>query len=200
MNRLSKKYVNEEDDLDIDTDDNENIKVIGNDIYFYSDINTQSILDLTIIIKNLTNKLLINQIQYNLDFEQNINLHIKSDGGDVFAGLSILKLIQDNKIDIYSYIEGSVCSAATLIALICKKRYITEHSYMLIHNISSDFWGKMHEIEDEMKNLTSLTKNLKKIYTKHSSITLKQLDSLLKKDLLLDAKTCKRFGFIDEII
>ena len=71
---------------------------------------------------------------------------------------------------------------------------------MLIHNISSEFWGKMHEIEDEMKNLGLLTRDIKKMYRNYSNITTKNLDNLLKKDLLLTANVCLKHGLIDEII
>ena len=50
-----------------------------------------------------------------------------------------------------------------------------------------------------MKNLMLLTKDIKKIYRKYSSITVKQLDTLLKKDLLLNANTCIKYGLVDDI-
>ena len=84
--------------------------------------------------------------------------------------------------------------------MVGKNRQITKNSYMLIHNISSGFWGKMHEIEDEMKNLKLLTRDIRKMYQQYTNITMKQLDQLLKKDLLLNAKTCLNYGLIDEIV
>ena len=137
-------------------------------------------------------------IQFDCDIE--IYLHINSGGGDVFAVLSIINLIETNKININTIIEGQACSAATILAMVGYTRQITQNSYMLIHNISSGFWGKMHEFEDEMKNLTLLTKDIKKLYKKYTNITTKQLEQLLKKDLLLDAKTCMDYGLIDEIV
>ena len=192
-----KKYKNEAEEEE-EVEEIAEIKVIDNHIYFYSDISSQSILNLTEIIKNETKKLLHMNISYDLDLE--LNLHINSEGGEVFAVLSILHLLLNNKITINTIIEGQACSAATLLAMIGKKRSITEHSYMLIHNLSSGFWGKMHEFEDEMKNLTLLTRDIKNLYKKHTNITQKQLDMLLKKDLLLTAKTCFNYGFVDEII
>ena len=58
----------------------------------------------------------------------------------------------------------------------------------------------MHEFEDELKNMAKLTSNLKKIYKENTNINKTQLDTLLKKDLLLDAKTCKKYGLIDNIV
>jgi ATP-dependent Clp protease, protease subunit len=193
---MGKKYLVEEPEEE--EVEGEKIKVINNHIYFYSDISTHSILNLTEIIKKTSQTLLFTNIQFDCDIE--IYLHINSGGGDVFAVLSIINLIENNKININTIIEGQACSSATILAMIGSKRQITQNSYMLIHNISGGFWGKMHEFEDEMKNLTLLTKDIKKLYKKYTNITTKQLEQLLKKDLLLDAKTCMSYGLIDEIV
>ena len=189
------KYV-----LDEESDDEilEELKVIDNHIYFYSDVSMTSILNLTEIIKKTTKTLLHTNIQYDTEIE--IYLHINSGGGDVFAILSIINLIENNKININTIIEGQACSAATILAMVGKNRQITKHSYMLIHNISSGFWGKMHEIEDEIKNLKLLTKDIRKLYQTYTNITMTQLDQLLKKDLLLNANICLKYGLVDEII
>ena len=196
MSKLNvKQYILEDDE---ETDCDECIKVIDNHIYFYSDVSTKSILQLTQIIKKLTKDLLVLNVQYNTDVE--IWLHINSGGGDVFAILSCIHLIENNKININTIVEGQACSAATILSMVGKTRQITENSYMLIHNISSGFWGKMHEFEDEIKNLKLLTKDIRKMYTQYTNIKTKQLDQLLKKDLLLHAKICLSYGLVDEII
>ena len=196
MSKLNVKQYTLEDDEETDCD--ECIKVIDNHIYFYSDVSTKSILQLTQIIKKLTKDLLVLNVQYNTDVE--IWLHINSGGGDVFAILSCIHLIENNKININTIVEGQACSAATILSMVGKTRQITENSYMLIHNISSGFWGKMHEFEDEIKNLKLLTKDIRKMYTQYTNIKTKQLDQLLKKDLLLHAKICLSYGIVDEII
>ena len=191
-----KKYLLEEEEENSEL--TEYIKVVDNHIYFYSDISIESILNLTEIIKNATKKLLVLNIQYDTELE--LYLHINSGGGDVFAVLSIIDLIKNNKININTIIEGQACSAATILSMVGNNRQITKHSYMLIHNISSGFWGKMHEIEDEMKNLKLLTKDIRKLYQTYSYITMKQLDQLLKKDILLNANICLKYGLVDEIV
>ena len=82
-----------------------------------------------------------------------IKLHIQSDGGEVFAAFSAVDTIQKCKVPVETIIEGCAASAATIISVAGSRRFITPYSHMLIHQISSGFWGKMHEFEDEMKNL-----------------------------------------------
>ena len=163
MSKYSKKYVmvetEEDEEVEKNDDENKEIKVINNDIYFYTDITKQSILDLTMIIRKLTSSLL--KIKYEFNMDPIIKLHINSEGGEVFAVSSIIHLIETNIIDIHTIIEGQACSAATLLSIVGKKRFITKNSYMLLHHISSECWGKLNELEDEIKNLNLITKNFK---------------------------------------
>jgi ATP-dependent protease ClpP protease subunit len=70
---------------------------------------------------------------------------------------------------------------------------------MLIHQLSSGVWGKMNEITDEYNNLTNLMKRIKSIYKKHSKLTPKKLEKLLKHDLWLDSNKSIKYGLVDEL-
>ena len=186
------------DDAEEEEDVSE-VTVIDNNIYFYCPVSNESILALTKHIREITKKNMILGITYNID-PPDINLYINSQGGCVYSALSILDIIINNKVKINSIITGVCMSAATLISMVCHNRYITPNGYMLIHNMSiGGFWGKMHEFEDEMKNMTQLTKSLKNIYKNYGKINKTQIDSLLKKDLLLNSSIAKKYGFVDEI-
>ena len=193
-----KIYKMEETEEDTD-EDNETVKVVDNNIYFYCPVTMNTILELTLSIKKLTTHLIMMQVQFGSCFEPIINLYINSEGGDVVAILGIVDIILNNKVPIHTIITGHACSAASILSIIGAKRYIAPNSYMLIHNLSSTFWGKAHEFEDEMKNINKLMANLKKIYSTHGKIPKTKLEALLKKDLYLDAKTSLKLGFVDEI-
>ena len=195
-----KKYVFYEhnDEEDEEEKEEEVIKVIDNNIYFYTEVSEKSIMELTLKLKEVTKKNLILGITYDIT-PPDINLYINSQGGCVYSALSIIDLIINNKVTINTIITGVCMSAATLISIMGHNRYIMPNSYMLIHNISSGFWGKMHEFEDEMQNLKELTNKIIKIYQSYSKITKKQLDNLLKKDLLINSEQALKFEFIDKI-
>ena len=189
------------EDSDSDNDDTNTTSEIvadDNNIYFYCPVTIKNILDLTVNIKKVTKKLQILGITFG-NTPPEINLYINSGGGDVHAALSVLDLINTNPIPINTIITGMAASAATLISIMGHKRYISSNSYMLIHNMSSSFWGKMHELQDEMKNMAKVTQHLKNIYLTNSNIKSKQLEALLKQDLLLEPDVALKHGFVDEI-
>ena len=171
-----------------------------NKIYFYSDINLETILSLNQQIDEMTKHMKIVQINYDLVEPPPIELHICTDGGEVYAAMAAVDKILNNKVSINTYCEGIVASAGTLLSCVGKKRYITKNSSMLLHQVSGSFWGNFMQIVDEHQNFQLIMKMIKKIYIEKSKFKSKEIDELLKHDLCLDAEACLRYGIVDKII
>lgn len=179
----------------------DSVTVMENNIYFYGGVDKKNIVKLITAIKDVTRRLKIMQIEYGVS-DIKINLHINSFGGSVFAALSAIDTIMANDVPIVSIVEGGAASAATLISVVCHERKITPNSFMLVHQLSSGFWGKMEEIKDEFLNLKKLMKTLTKLYKKHTSIDESaetSLKDLLKRDLWLSSSECLRYGMVDVV-
>lgn len=188
--------------LNCTNNNDDNVKLEGNHIYFYSNVNTKSVLKLNMIIKKLNKTLLESSLKYNTT-PPDIYLHINSYGGSIFSAFSTIDTIRNSKIKITTIVEGCAASAATLISIVGHKRQIMPHAYMLIHQLSSFIWGKMSEIEDEYKNLKKLMSMIKRIYNEYTNVKLtgkKSLESCLKHDIWWDAKECLKYGLVDNII
>ena len=109
-------------------------------------------------------------------------------------------MIQNLDSDVYTYIDGFAASAATLMSVVGKKRYMTKNSLMLIHQLSGADSGKYEELQDQMNNMSILMSMIVHIYLQETKINKNTLQDLLKKDLWLDAETCLKYGLVDEII
>ena len=129
-----------------------------------------------------------------------IKLFINSGGGSVVSGISSMDTILRCKVPIQTYVDGFAASAATFMSVVGTKRYMSRNSYMLIHQLSSNFWGTYANFEDEKKNLDLMMKSIKDIYKKYTKLPMKKLDEILKHDLMWDAQTCLDYGMIDEIV
>ncbi len=172
----------------------------GNKIYFYSEITQDSILNLNKQIDELSKQMKIIQFVYNLFTPPVIEIHICSEGGEIFSALSSVDKISNNIVPIHTFIEGTALSAATLLSVSGHKRFITQNSCTLLHQISGNFWGSFQQLKDEHSNFELIMKILKNIYLKKTKFKSKQLDELLKRDLYLDSELCLKFGIVDEII
>ncbi len=71
---------------------------------------------------------------------------------------------------------------------------------MLIHQLSTIFWGKMDEFDDEMRNLNKLMELIKNIYKNHTKVPNNQLDEILKHDIWWDSQKCIDNNLVDDII
>lgn len=201
--KVKTRYITaESDDDDAEEEDIEKSESLisrdKNHIYFYSDVDKSSVYKLHTLIKEAEEYCVITSLKLSID-DIPIHLHLNSNGGCIFSAFSIIDVIKGCRVPVYSIIEGSAASAATLISVTCARRFMRQNAYMLIHQLSSSCWGKMNEIEDEYSNLTELMAHIKRIYLEHSSISSKELDKLLKRDLWLNVNTATKHGLIDEV-
>lgn len=199
---MTKKLMLNNDDIsDVSSDKQKYISVIdNNELYFYNDVNVESALVINKTLSDLARQLLIAKITFDLQETPHIKLHINSDGGEVFGALSIVDRIQSSKVPIHSYAEGLVASASTLISVSCHKRYIRKNTILLIHQVRSWFEGTYEDFNDEKQNMDLIMKVVKGIYLKHTKFTEDELNTLLKRDLYLNAEDAIKYGLADEII
>jgi len=175
------------------------VSTLDNRIFFYSGVTTSNVLIFNKEIRNLNVKILSSATALSSK-PANLYIHINSYGGSVFAGLAAMDYIRTSTVPVCSVVEGCAASAATLMSIVAKERRMHEHSFMLIHQLSSGMWGKYEDLKDEMKNCDVLMKTIKKIYIEHAKIPKSKLSQILKHDLWFDAKTCLNYGLVDEII
>ena len=101
---------------------------------------------------------------------------------------------------VYTYVDGFAASAASLMSVVGAKRYMTENSLILIHQLSGSESGKYNEMQDQMTNMRILMSIIRKIYLEYTKLDENTLNALLQKDLWLESKTCLAYGLVDEII
>ena len=174
--------------------DEEIISIIDNDIYFYSPITKSSCFKLE---KGL---LFINQKNLLEGSNNPINLHIQSNGGNLFNSIYIIDLIKNLETPVYTYIDGFAASAATLISVVGKKRFMTTNSLMLIHQLSGGMNGKFSEMEDENENINSLMDFIIRTYLENTKIDKVELEQILKHDIWLNSTYCLENGLVDKIL
>lgn len=173
--------------------------VVGNEVFFYTYIDDDTILWLHRELRNLETKLLKKKAK-NPGVSPKIILYLKSDGGDMFAGMSGMDFISNMRVPVYTVADGICASAATFLLFGGTKRYVKSHAHVLIHQLSTDgFWGKFEDLKDEMKSLKKFMKMIKGVYENRANIPQKKMDSLMKKDVYLDARQCLKYQIVDDV-
>lgn len=167
----------------------ENVRVIGNEIYFYGEVDEKSALELNICLRKLERQ-----------WFDHIVLYIQSTGGDVYAGFSVMDHIDSLKIPVHTVVDGLCCSAATLILLAGKQRFMKKHARLMIHQVSSAADVTKHsDIRDEVHHLDGLMDQMKRVYLQRTKLVSKKLKTLMKRDVYLDIDTCIRYGIVEKM-
>ena len=182
-----------------ENDDNNEVQEVSNSIFFYTDVNKQSILNLNQKLKRIGTDLNATAMVLDIPIPE-LKLHINSNGGSLLDGFAAVDYVRNCKAPVHSIIEGSAASAATLISVVAKKRSISKNSFMLIHQLSGGMWGKFESMKDDMQNCNLFMDRINEIYGQYTKIPKNVLKDILKRDIYMDAKTCLKYGLVDKII
>jgi len=217
---IEKMYVDGQDTINVDEQ--------TNTIYFNAGINPKSMAYLTEKLLSMEQKILRRQKSlkrkldevkktdkdkdktkdyedYDEQFEikvnpKPINLYITSNGGLIYQVFGAIDTIRGMKVLVHTICKGFVASAGTLLSLAGKKRYITESSYMLIHELRAGHWGKFTHLSESLDNSKQLMDHIKNWYLTRTKMSSEELDEQLKKDVSWNAQMCLEKGLVDEII
>jgi ATP-dependent protease ClpP protease subunit len=174
------------------------VKRDNNHVYFYSEVDRNSIQHLVELLTEAEKYCL--EMKHSLRVKKiPIYLHINSFGGCIFSAFNAIDYMESCTVPIYTVIEGSTASAGTLISICGRKRFIRKNAYMLIHQLSSECWGKMAEIEDCYKNLKGLMSRIRNHYKEYTTIPKDELKVMLKHDLWMNSDKCLEYGLVDEL-
>ena len=186
-----------------------------NEVYFVGEITMQSMSDLVQELKKQEKKAItaFNTLKRDMPVDDNnvfvkvpapeyipIKLIINSPGGAVYAVLFAIDEMKRMKVPVDTYISGYCASAATILAQAGKKRFISKHAYMLIHEVRAGCWGKKSEVTDDFHNISKLSDMLVDIYSEKTKMTREELPGILERDRNWNARECLEKGLVDEII
>lgn len=186
------------DDEKDNDDATECVKIIGNEILFYGDIDSENALVFVEKFKKLEIELLKKKAEL-IGYDPQIRLHIMSGGGDIFSGLNMMNVIECSRVKVVTIAQGSCCSAATFVLLGGSERRIGRNAYVLIHQISTEFWGNFQDLKTELKSTEKFMKMLKKMYLTKTRIPEKKFKKLMKKDLYLSPDKCLKYKIVDAV-
>ena len=148
------------------------------------------------------------------DSNQDIQIFINSEGGEVTAGLAIYDTMQFIKPDVRTIVIGQACSMGSFLAQAGAKgkRYVLPESRTMIHRVSSGTpgtRGSVHvqelQFEDAVRAMGEskrLNERLTQLYVKHNTAgkTYESMFETMKFDTFLSAEEAVEWGLADKVI
>ena len=130
-----------------------------------------------------------------------VELHINSMGGSVYEANAIANMLRRLPCDTVAYIDAFACSAASVIAVACKKVIMPRNTVLMIHNPWAYAAGNAKELRKAADVLDVLAEAFRSIYLEKSGDKLdeKTLVELLDAETYLTAEQAHDYGLCDEI-
>ena len=131
-----------------------------------------------------------------------INVHINSPGGSVFAGQAIHNMLQQHPANVTVYVDGLAASIASIIAMCGNKIVMPPGAMMMIHNPLVSIWGT-YEAADmrEMAGfLDKVKESLVATYCGRCSKTKDEVTDIMDATTWLTAEDAVNHGFADEVM
>jgi ATP-dependent Clp protease protease subunit len=134
-----------------------------------------------------------------------IPIIIDSYGGDVYALHAMLSIIESSTKKVATICDGKAfsCGAVLLSAGDHGMRFISKYGYVLVHQVSHEYYGKFSDIAVSAEHCSELNSNLLMMLDKNCKKKPGTFEKMLIKhnnaDLYLDAKTTHSLGIVDHI-
>ena len=137
-----------------------------------------------------------------VDPDKDVYLYINSPGGVVTAGLSIYDTMQYIKPKVVTVCVGQAASAGSLILTSGEPgmRYALPNSRIMIHQPSAGYRGQVTDMQIHLNEMLTLKDRLNKIYSKHTSRPLNEIEDAMERDNFMSAEDSISFGLIDKVI
>ena len=132
--------------------------------------------------------------------EKEIDLHINSYGGSVFASVSIYNYLLGLDKTINTFNDGICASGASLIFMAGQKTFMPRNTNLMIHRASSYGWGNCNDLRklaDTLEKLDNST--VLETYKTRFKGTDEELINLIDEETWITAEEAKEFGLCDEI-
>lgn len=126
-----------------------------------------------------------------------VEVHINSFGGDVFAGIAIYNILKSHSGEVHVYIDGLAASAASIISQAGDKIKMGSGAMMMIHNAWTYAKGNADELRKMADDLDKIGESLQEIYMHRFVGEKEELIELLKDESYLTSEECITFGFAD---
>lgn len=123
-----------------------------------------------------------------------IIIMIHSFGGDVFQANYFADLLIASRIPIYTVAMGSAMSGGFHIFLAGHKRFVFEHSQLMVHKGYGGFEGTADEIEQFQKNYKKLQDEMKEYILSRTDIDVKVFNKNRSKDWYLTKDEIEKYN------
>lgn len=129
-----------------------------------------------------------------------IELHINSPGGNVFAAQAIYSQLKNHKAAVSVYIDGIAASAASIIAMAGDNIYIPTNAMIMVHNPLTIAIGDAAEMKKIAEMLDKVRDSIIAAYRTKTGKDEAELKELMDNETWMTGQEAVELGFADELL
>lgn len=179
---------------------------LNRNIFFYADVSQDTIGEVTqMLIEIETHDKRLAKMSQPLGMSykpEPIIMYVNSFGGDVYACLGLIAVMQKCTTPIHTYVTGCAMSAGFMLAINGHKRFCYSTSTYMVHQLSNVSWGSIQERDERMVEDRRLQELLNENILTNTSLSKKDLKAIYKakEDMYISAERAFKLGIVDEIV
>lgn len=140
------------------------------------------------------------QILNDVDDDDDVEVNVASNGGDVFSASEIYTMLRQSKANVTVNIQGLAASAASVIAMAGNKVNISPTAQLMIHQAASYGGGNKDDLAREINVLDGIDKSIASAYESKTGMPQGDLLNMMAQETWIGAQEAVDKGFADEIM
>ena len=128
-----------------------------------------------------------------------IHLRVNSPGGNVFDGLAIFNLLLSHGARVTAQVDGVAASIASVIICAAERIAIGPNCFLMIHNPATFVGGDANEFRKMAEALDKIKGSMVAAYRRHSSLSAKQIGTMMDSECWMSATEALANEFVEEI-
>jgi ATP-dependent Clp protease protease subunit len=145
---------------------------------------------------------LIAQIDAAAKAGEPVNIHINSEGGNVFIAFSIFGALKNCPTPTTAIIDGFAISAASFVAMACDRIVMQPHAQFMIHEASASISGNAKDMAKMADDLSSISEAIRATYVERCAakgLDEARIAALMKAETWIKASDALSLGLCDEV-
>ena len=132
---------------------------------------------------------------------KNLNIHINSGGGSVFAGITIYNMLKNHNGFKTVYVDGLAASIASVIALAGDRVIMRTGSSYMIHKPMFSTWGmyNANELRKMAVDLDSIESCIMQVYKENikDGVDIKTIEDMLNAETWMSSDEARKYFNIE---
>lgn len=128
-----------------------------------------------------------------------IDLHMNTQGGQVFDGIAIYTALLNHPAEVTVYVDALAASAGSFIAQAGSKRVMARNARMMIHDAHGLCIGNADDARDMAKMLDDMSDNIASIYAERAGQDVRHWRKAMRAETWYSAEDAVEAGLADGV-